>query len=105
DQERALACRELSKSLEHVVLGAGVERRRRFVEDEQMGIAEIRACQRHFLPFAAGEVAAALKAAYEQLFVTERQTRDRDVCQALARRQLDVSIARGDLHSPDCNVL
>ena len=64
-----LPVRQFRESLEHLVLGARVERRRRLVENQQLRVAQVRAGQRHLLPLAAREVHAAFEAPSEQLIV------------------------------------
>src|ERR1700676_3917100 len=61
DQQRHLAFGEFGEALEYFVLGARVERGGRLVQDEQLRVAEIGASQRQALPFATGQIHAALE--------------------------------------------
>jgi hypothetical protein len=58
DQHDGVALGETAHLLEDLVLAAGIERRRRFVEDQHRGIAEVRPCQGDALPLSRREVAA-----------------------------------------------
>ena len=69
DQHRGLAARQLLEALEHLELGARVERRRRLVEDQHLRVAHVGARDRDLLPFAAGQVDAGAEALADHLVV------------------------------------
>ncbi len=73
DQQRHLAAGQFGETLEHFVLGAGVQRGGGLVENQKLSIAKVSARQRDFLPLATREVHAAFKAAPQQLLVAARQ--------------------------------
>ena len=52
---------QLLEPLEHLELGARIERRGRLVEDKHLRVAHVGARDRDFLPFAARQVDAGLK--------------------------------------------
>jgi len=56
DEQRHLAAGQLSKALEHLILAAGVEGRRRLVENQQLRVAQVRSRQRQLLPFPARQI-------------------------------------------------
>src|SRR5690554_1698863 len=69
DEHHGAPLAELAEALEHLELGARVERRGRLVEDKHVGAAHIGAGDRDLLPFAAGEVDAVAEAAADHLVV------------------------------------
>ena len=81
-----LPSRQLLEALEHLELGARVERGGRLVEDQHLRIAHVGAGDGDLLPLAAGEVDAGLEAAADQLVVALRQPGDHLVGQARRRR-------------------
>ena len=56
NQQRHLPAGQLGEALEHFVLGPGVERSRRLIENQQLRVAQIGAGQGDLLPLSAGEV-------------------------------------------------
>ena len=60
DDERRAAAREMLEGLRDLALAFGVERARRFVEQQDRAVGEERARDRDALPLAAGELDAAL---------------------------------------------
>src|SRR5262249_39081874 len=63
DEDGGLACGELAEAGEDLVLGLGVERAGRLVQNEHGGVAHKGAGQGDLLPFAARELSATLKPA------------------------------------------
>src|SRR5437867_3595034 len=59
DEHRHPPLGELGEPQEHLVLGAGIERRGGLVQDQHLGVTHVRARQRHFLPLAPRQVHAA----------------------------------------------
>ena len=55
------ALAQFLEPLEHFVLGARVERRRRLVENQQLRFTHVRARDGDLLPLAAGQIDAALE--------------------------------------------
>ena len=64
-----LPCAQFLEALEHLELGARIERRRRLVEDQHLRLAHVGARDRDLLPFAAGQVDAVLEALADPLVV------------------------------------
>lgn len=52
-QDTGFPWNEIHKMLEHFVFGLRIQRRSRFVQNKQIGIADVGAGQRDFLPFTA----------------------------------------------------
>ena len=76
DEECGLLFGKIGKSLKDLALGSSVERRGRLVQDQQLRVAQMRARQGDFLPFAAGQVDPAFEAASKELVVYSRQLLD-----------------------------
>ena len=100
-----LAPGKLAKALEHLELGARVERRRRLVQDQQLGVAHVGARDRDLLPLAAGEVDAAAEALAEDLVVAVRQPPDDAVGEAPLRRGGDPRAIESRIDAADGDVL
>ncbi len=73
DQHRGALRGQLLEALEHLVLGARIQRRGGFVQDHHLRIAQVGTGDGDLLPLAAGQVHAALEASPDQLFVAVRQ--------------------------------
>src|ERR1700682_4479845 len=72
NQQRHLSACQFGKSLEYLVFGFSIQRRRRLVENQELRVAQIGARQGHLLPLAAGKVHAALASPPEATLVTLR---------------------------------
>ncbi len=69
NQKRHLAVRQFREALKHFVLRFRVQRRRWFVQNQELGVAQIGPRKRHFLPLAAREVHASLEPSAKNLLV------------------------------------
>ena len=69
NQQRHLAFGEFGEALEHFVLRSRVQRRGRLVQNQYLGIAQVRAGERDLLPLSARQINAALKSTAQNLFV------------------------------------
>ena len=96
---------EVAEALEHLGLGARVERGGRLVEDEQVGVAHVGAGDGDLLPLAAREVDAAVEALAERLVVAVRQACDDVVGEAALGRALRCAAVVDVLDAADADIL
>ena len=72
DNYRRATFSKLRKSLKHLVLGAGIESRRWFIENDLLGIAHVRPTQRNLLPLPTRQFDTLAKRPTELLIITAR---------------------------------
>src|SRR5260370_26074343 len=89
DQHGRLAFAQFLEALEHLELGACIERRRRLVEDQHLGFAHVGARDRHLLPFAPAELDAILETLPDPLGVARPQPGEELISLAAARLPSD----------------
>ena len=80
---------QLGETIKDFVFGPRVQRCRRLVENQQLRIAQIGACESHLLPFAAGKVHSARESATKHLIVMPRKLMHNLFCHALEGRGAD----------------
>src|SRR5206468_12842153 len=95
--------RQLGEPEKHFVLGARVERGRRFVENEYLRLAHVRARQGHFLPLTAGKLDASVEPFAQHLVVALGYALHHGVGQAALRRLANARLVAQciDLSDPD----
>src|ERR1700733_15593722 len=89
DQDRGFAATELLESLEYLKLGASIQRRRRFVENQHGRFAHIGPGDRNFLPFPAGKLHAVFEPFANHLVIAGWQSVDYPVSLAAHRCAFD----------------
>src|SRR5260370_767001 len=105
DQHRHPTLRQLRESQEPLVLGAGVERGGRLVEDQHLRIPHVRASERDLLPLTARELDAAVEAPAKHLVVAARDPSGDRVRQAAACRFAHAGVVVQRLHLAHPHVL
>ena len=105
NQHRGAAGTEFLEALENLELGARIQRRGRFVEDQHLCVTHIGAGNRHFLPFTAGQVDAVLEPLTDDLVVAFGKFRDDLVGQRTLRRDDDALAVGACLDAADGDVL
>src|SRR5215472_2259293 len=104
DQDCHLALNQLRETLKHFMLGTRIERRRWFVENQELRVAQVRTGQRNLLPLSSGQLNAALEAATEQLVVAIGQFLYQVLGIAFHRRRPNLKRVVGDLDPPHRDV-
>src|SRR5258707_5354403 len=92
DQDGRFAVTEFLETLEYFKLGASIQRRRRFVEDQHGRFAHIGAGDRDFLPFPTGKLDTVLESFADHLLIASWQSADHLVGLAAPRRAYDTSV-------------
>src|ERR1700692_1679943 len=92
DQDGCFAVTEFLEALEYFKLGASIQRRRRFVEDQYGRFAHIGAGDRDFLPLPPGKLDSVLEPFADHLLITSRQSADHLVGLAAPRRAFDAGV-------------
>ena len=92
DQDGRFAVTEFLEALEYFKLGACVQRRRRFVEDQHGRFAHIGAGDRDFLPFPTGKLDTVLEPFADHLLIASWQSADHLVGLAAPRRAYDAGV-------------
>ena len=105
DQDRHAAAGKIGEALEHLIFRARIERRRGFVQNQELGIAHVRASQSELLPLAAGEIGTAFKTPAEHLIVAARQTPDDCIGEALIRGLVDTRLVIERLDLPERDIV
>ncbi len=105
DQHRRPAATEVLEALEHFVLGAGIERGGRLVEDQHVRVPHVGPRDRDLLPFAPGQVDAVVETPAERLLVAQRQAVDETVGQTARRRFVDARAVLAVVDAPDADVV
>ena len=104
DEQGHLALGKFGETLEDFKFAAGVEGRGGFVEDEELGVAEVSTGERDLLPLASGKFDAAFETAAKHLVIATLQLVDNRIGKALVSGEFDLSVGIGGFHSTDGNV-
>ena len=88
NEHRRPAFGEFGKSDKHIVLRAGIQRRRRFIQNKQLSIAHIGATQRNFLPLTATEINSTFKSTSEHGIISPGEFGHNLIGQAALSRTL-----------------
>src|SRR5580698_6828826 len=105
DQDGGFTTTELLESLEHFKLGASIQRRRRFVENQHGRFAHIGPGDRNFLPFATGKLHTVLESLANHLPIAGRQSFNYLVSLAARRRTFDASVVAAGDNFANCDVV
>src|SRR4029077_16857852 len=92
NQERHLTLCQFGKSLEDFVLGAGIQRGRGLVQNEQLCITQIGARESNFLPLSSGKIDSTLEPASQTLFIAFRKLANHIIRQTLASSGADARL-------------
>src|SRR5437660_2953039 len=103
EQGHLLGC-QFGKPLEHIVLAACIQRRRRLVQDQNLRIPQISARQSHLLPLAARKIHAAVEAPAQHLLESRGQFPQNIGRHALPGRLLQQFQIVHPLNTPDRDV-